>query len=311
MKAIICRAYGPPEVLTVAEVPTPTNKDDEVLIRVRASAVTQSDIFIRGSKLPLRMKVLMRLMIGIRSPRQPVLGLVLAGEVIKTGEKIRRFKPGDRVYGLTGFTFGSYAEYKCMKETDSTRGCLALMPESMGYEDATTAAYGGLLALQYLERGKIQPGHRVLIYGASGTTGTTAVQLAKHFGAWVTAVCSTRNIDLVRSLGADQVIDYTQTHEIPDGMEFDFILDAVGGMKTSRLKKSCKKALVSGGRYVSIDDGALKLVSDRLVKIAQWVDEGHLKPFTEKVYTMENIVEAHRYVESGHKRGGVSIRIGK
>lgn len=165
MKAVLCTKYGPPDVLELHDVDNPVLKDDEVLIRVFATAVTASDLYIRGTRIPVKFMVPMRLMVGLTKPRKPVLGLVLAGEIAFAGKNITRFSKGDRVYGMTGFGFGAYAEYKCLRETDSTYGCLANMPSSMTYNEATAAVYGGLLALQQLEKGNIQPGHKVLIYG--------------------------------------------------------------------------------------------------------------------------------------------------
>ena len=168
MRAIVCPRYGGPEVLEMREVERPSSKDDEVCIRIMATAVTASDIFIRGSDIPLRFRIPMRLMLGITRPRQQIIGLVLAGEIAEVGRNAVRFKPGDQVYGLTGFGLGAYAEYKCMKETDSKRGCLALKPANLTYQESTVAAYGGLLALQFMKRGGIQPGQRVLVYGDRG-----------------------------------------------------------------------------------------------------------------------------------------------
>ena len=250
-------------------------------------------------------------MIGLTKPRKSIIGLVLAGEIESIGKNVKRFKTGDQVYGLTGFGLGAYAEYKCMQETDSMHGCLALKPTNITYEEATVAAYGGLLALQYLEKGNIQRGQKVLIYGASGTSGTTAVQLAKYFGAEVTGVCSTTNLELVKSLGADAVIDYTKKDSVNLIIgQYDFILDAVGKIKTSELKKACKKALAPGGKYVSIDDGSLKLQSERLTLLKELIEAGHFKPVIDRCYPLEEIVEAHRYVGKGHKKGGVVITVG-
>jgi len=309
MKAVICTKYGPPEVLQIKEVEKPTPKDNEVLIKIKATAVTASDIFIRGCQVSIQYWIPMRLMIGLTKPRNPIIGLVLAGEIESAGKDIKRFKPGDQVFGITGFGLGAYTEYKCMQETDSTYGCLALKPTNISYEEATMAAYGGLLAFQYLGKGNIQPGHRVLIYGASGASGTIAVQLARFLGAEVTAVCSTTNLELVKSLGADKVIDYTVEDSLNPGEKFDFILDAVGKNKTSKLKKACKRALVPGGKYVSIDDGALMLDSKRLALIKNLVEAGHIKPVIDRTYPLEQIVEAHRYVGKGHKKGGVAITV--
>ena len=309
MKAVICTKYGPPEVLHIREVEKPTPKDNEVLIKIYATAVTASDIFIRSSDLPVQFLIPLRLMLGLTKPRKSIIGLVLAGEIESTGKSIKRFKTGDQVYGLTGFGLGAYAEYKCMKEIDSMHGCLALKPTNISYEEATVAAYGGLLAFQYIENGNIQRGQNVLIYGASGSSGTTAIQYAKYLGAKVTAVCSTTNLDLVKSLGADTIIDYTKVDVIDSGVQYDFILDAVGKMKTSKLKEACKKALAHGGKYVSIDDGNLLLDSKRLAFIKELIEAGHIKPVIDKCFQFEDIVEAHRYVGKGHKKGGVVIKI--
>jgi NADPH:quinone reductase-like Zn-dependent oxidoreductase len=311
MKAIAYTKYGPPEVLKMKEVEKPAPKDDEVLIKIFATAVTASDIFIRGSQIPIQFWIPMRIMLGLTKPRKSIIGLVLAGIIESVGKNVKRFKPGDQVYGLTGFGLGAYAEYKCMKETDSTYGCLALKPNNLSYEEATVAAYGGLLAFQYMEKGNIQRGQKVLIYGASGTSGTTAVQYAKYLGAEVTGVCSTSNLELVKSLGADSVIDYTKKDSINLIKQYDFILDAVGKIKTSELKEACKKALTPKGKYVSIDDGKLILDSNRLALIKELVETGHIKPVVDRSYPLEQIVEAHEYVEKGHKKGGVAITICK
>jgi len=309
MKAIICKKYGEPEVLKLEEVPKPTPNDNEVCVKIHATAVTNSDIFIRGSKLPFPIIIPFRLMIGFTRPRKSIIGLVFSGEIESIGKNIKRFKPGDNVFGLTGFNLGAYAEYMCMKETDSMSGCISIKPNNISHEDATMAAYGGLLAFQYLEKGNIQKGQKVLIYGASGTSGTLALQIAKHLGAIVTGVCSTSNLEMVKNLGADYVIDYTKQDSVPEGVYYDFMLDSVGKMKTSKLKNACKKALSPNGKYVSIDNGDLKLDSQRLNKIKEFVEFGHIKPILDKIYHLEEIVEAHRYVEKGHKKGGVAITV--
>ena len=311
MRAIICTRYGPPEVLQLREVEKPTPKDDEVLVKIHATAVTASDIFIRGSQIPIQFLIPMRLYIGLTRPRKSIIGLVLAGEIESIGKDVERFRIGDQVYGLTGFGLGAYAEYKCMKETDSTHGCLAIKPVNTSYEEATVAAYGGLLAFQYVEKGNIQHGQKVLIYGASGTSGTMAVQLANYLGARVTGVCSSTNLELVKSLGAEAVIDYTKVNTLDPGVQYDFILDAVGKAKTSKLKVACKKALAPKGKYVSIDDGSLMLDSKRLASIKELVEAGHIKPIIDKCFRFEEIVEAHRYVGKGHKRGGVAVSIAR
>jgi NADPH:quinone reductase-like Zn-dependent oxidoreductase len=310
MKAIACTRYGPPEVLQLVEAQVPVPKRDQVRIKIHATAVTASDIFIRGSEIPLRYRIPMRLMMGVTRPRRPIIGLVLAGEIESVGGDIRRFRPGDRVYGLTGFDLGAYAEYACMRETDSTHGCLAIKPANVSYEAATAAAYGGLLATQYLEQGRLERGQHVLIYGASGTAGTTAVQLAKHLGARVTGVCGPANLELIRSLGADAVIDYTAAQAAPRGERYDLVLDAVGKYKTSPLKKACRKALSAQGTYVSIDDGPLQLRSARLTALKELIEAGHVKAVVDRIFPLERIVDAHRYVAGGHKIGGVAITVG-
>jgi NADPH:quinone reductase-like Zn-dependent oxidoreductase len=309
MKAVICKKYGEPEVLKLEEVPKPIPNDNEICVKIHATAVTNSDIFIRGSKLPFPIIIPFRLMIGITRPRKSIIGLVFSGEIESNGKNIKRFRPGDNVFGLTGFNLGAYAEYMCMKETDSMHGCLSIKPHNISHEEATMAAYGGLLAFQYLEKGSIKKNQKVLIYGASGTTGTIAIQVAKHLGAEVTGVCSTSNLEMVKNLGANFVIDYTKQDLIPDGEYYDFILDAVGKMKASKIKIACKKALSPNGKYVSIDDGDLKLDSQRLNKIKEFVESGYIKPVLDKTYTLDEIVEAHKYVEKGHKKGGVAITV--
>lgn len=309
MKAILCTRYGEPEVLKMAEVPKPVPKDSQICVKIHATAVTASDIFIRSSDLPLRFKIPMRLYMGILKPRRSILGLVFAGVVDSIGKNVRRFKPGDPVYGLTGFRLGTYAEYTCIPEKDSTHGACSIKPANIGFEEATMVAYGGLLALQFLEKGNIKQGQQVLIYGASGTSGTFAVQIAKHWGAEVTGVCSGKNAEMVRNLGADHIIDYTKQDTVPEGTHYDFMLDAAGKMKSSPLKTACKNALSPLGKYASIDDGSLKLSSPRLDQIRDLVEAGIIKPVLDKIFTLEEIVEAHRYVEKGHKKGGVAVRV--
>lgn len=311
MTAAVCDRYGPPEALRICQVPRPSPRPDEVRIRILASAVTASDIFIRSAHVRAGLQIPFRLMMGLTRPRHPIIGFVFSGVVDETGAKTTRFQPGDEVYGGTGFRLGAYAEYRCMIESDSKmHGCLARKPRNLSHEEATAAAYGGLLALQYVDKSRIQAGDDVLVYGASGTSGTLAVQYAKSLGARVTGVCSTRNIDLVRSLGADEVLDYTRVDAPPSGSAYDLMLDSVGGAKTSRLKDACKRALAPGGRYVSIDDGDLELSSARLEQLTGLVESGTLSPVVGATYSLDDIVDAHRAVEGGHKRGGVAVTIG-
>ena len=311
MKAVFCDRYGGPDVLRFGEAEKPEPKDDEMLVRIRASAVTMSDIYIRSLKVSFPYSIVMRFVVGMRGPRQPIIGIVYSGTVEHAGSAIRRFRAGDEVYGMTGFHFSCYAEYTCVTETDSPkRGCVALKPENASHEEATAAAYGGLLAFQAMEKGHIGEGSKVLIYGASGTTGTVALQRAKSLGAEVTAVCGPKNIDFVKSLGADRVLDYTK-----DGAEaleeaYDFVLDAVGKSRTSALKKAARKHLAPGGAYSSIDDGSLQLSSPRLEAVREAVESGAVKPILDRTFALEDIRAAHEYVGAEHKRGGVAVTVG-
>lgn len=307
MKAIICKKYGPPENLEIVEYKDPKPKDDEVLIKIYATSVTNSDIFIRSSNVPLSLLIPFRLMIGISKPRNEIIGEVFAGIIEEVGTKIKRIRTGDQVYGLTGMSLGAYADYKCMKEKDSKKGCIAIKPSNISFVEATAAAYGGLLAFQYLEKGNIKPNQKVLIYGASGTTGTIAIQYAKNLGAEVTGVCSSKNIDFVKSIGADKVLDYTKQNSQTELEVYEVILDCVGKAKNSALKEASKKALSKYGKYISIDDGALICSSDRLSKIKELVENNSIKPINDRCYNFDQIIDAHKYVELGHKRGNVAI----
>jgi len=309
MKAIMCTKYGSPEVLQLVEAKKPEPKDDEVLIKIYATAVTASDIYIRSGRVKWSMMIPFRMMMGLIGPRNPIIGEVLCGEIQAIGKEIKRFRPGDRVYGLTGFSLGAYAEYKCMKENDSVNGCISLKPKNITFEEATMAAYGGLLAFQFMEKANIQRGHEVLIYGASSTTGIIAIQFARSLGARVTAICSASNIEMVKSLGTDAAIDYTKQDALDPQMKFDFIFDAVGRNKSSELKKSLCRNLIANGTEASIDDENLKLDSKRLDLVRNLIETGHIKPFIDRVYQFDELAEAHEYVGKGHKKGGVAITV--
>jgi NADPH:quinone reductase-like Zn-dependent oxidoreductase len=309
MKAIICTKYGPPDVLKIVEYNKPEPKDDEVLIKIYAASVTNSDIFIRSSNIPLKMRIPMRLMLGITRPRTAIIGEVLSGEIEQVGSKVTRFHVGDQVYGLTGFSLGAYADYKCMREIDSKQGCIALKPKNISFEEATAAAYGGLLAFQFLEKGNLRPKQKVLIYGASGTSGTIAIQYAKYLGAEVTGVCSTKHAQFVKNLGADKTLDYTNQDSVSKLEKYDFVLDCVGKRKTSELKEVCKRSISNKAKFVSIDDGALVLNSERLNKIRELIESKRIKPVNDKIYPFEQIVVAHKYVELGHKKGNVAVTV--
>jgi NADPH:quinone reductase-like Zn-dependent oxidoreductase len=303
MRAIICTKYGPPEVLQLQEVEKPTPKNNEVLIKIFATAVTASDCIVRGYKVPIAFWIPMALAVGFPKPRQPILGMVLAGEVESAGNDVKSFKKGDPVFGFDRFAFGAYAEYKCIPE----EGLLAMKPTNVNYKEAAAVPYGGLLALHYLKKGNIQSGQNVLIYGASGANGTAAIQLAKYFGAKVTGVCSTANLELVKSLGTDTVIDYTKEDFTNRGELYDFIFNAVGKRKA---KLQCEKALTPNGKHITIDDGSPKLHIEDLLLLKELVEAGKVKPVIDRCYPLEQMVEAHRYVEQGHKKGNVVIAIG-
>ncbi len=303
MKAIVCTKYGPPDVLQLQDVAKPAPKNNEVLIKIFATAVTASDCIVRGFKVPIIFWIPMALAVGFPKPRQSILGMVLAGEVESAGKHVKSFKEGDRVFGFDRFVFGTYAEYKCIPE----KGMLAIKPTNVNYEEAAAVPYGGLLALHYLKKGNIQSGQNVLIYGASGANGTAAVQLAKYFGAKVTGVCSTTNLELVKSLGADTVIDYTKEDFTNRGELYDFIFNAVGKRKA---KLQCKRALTPNGKYITIDDGSPKLHFEDLLLLKELVEAGKIKPVIDRLYPLEQMAEAHRYVDKGHKKGNVVITVG-
>ena len=307
MKAAVCRRYGPPEVLRIADVPRPVPADDEILVRVRASSVNSSDWYVRSGvrRSPLAVQVPFRLLVGLRRPRQPILGLVLAGEVVETGSAVTAFRAGERVWAFTKLRFGAYAEYACVKEHST----VAAAPANASDEDAAAMLYGGMMAMHYLRPGRLGPGQRVLVYGASGAVGTAAVQLATHAGADVVGVCGPANADLVASLGATRVLDYTSSDALPAGMAFDLVLDAVGKRRTSALKAACRRALAPGGRYVSVDDGTPDFPASDLARLAQLADDRVIEPVVDRVYPLEWIAEAHRYVEADHKRGNVVVTL--
>jgi NADPH:quinone reductase-like Zn-dependent oxidoreductase len=307
MKAAICTSYGPPEVLVLRNVEKPRPRADEVLVRTHASTVNSSDWFIRSGipNHPAFQRLMMKLMIGLFRPRHEILGLILAGEVVEVGADVKRFQVGDRVFAFTKFHLGAYAEYTCLRETST----VGLAPVCLSFDEVAAITYGGLLALHYLRKGALTPGMHVLLYGASSAVGTAALQLAKQLGAEVTAVCGGDNAELVRGLGADHVLDYTREVRPPEGASYDLVLDTVGKRKTSALRTACEHALRPRGRVLSVDDGTPELSQADLAQLKDLAERGVIKPVIDRRYALEDIVEAHRYVEQGHKKGNVVVTI--
>ncbi|OQR58526.1 NAD(P)-dependent alcohol dehydrogenase [Bacillus sp. CDB3] len=301
MKAIICTKYGPPNVLKLQDVKKPTPKKNEVLVKIHATSVTTGDCRMRSFTSPLLFWIPMRIILGFRKPRKPILGVELSGEIEEIGTDVTQFKKGDQVFALTGLNVGSYAEYTCVHES----GLIALKPTNVTYEEAAVIPFGGTSALHFLRKGHIRKGQQVLIYGASGSVGTAAVQLAKYFGATVTAVCSNSNFELVKSLGADKVIDYTKEDFTQRDERYDIIFDAVGKIK----KSYCKKALNTNGKYVSVNGTMAKVSKEDMLLLKMLTEEEKLKPVIDKTYPLEEISKAHTYVETGHKKGNVSITL--
>lgn len=323
MKAVVYENYGSPGVLELREVAKPTPKDDEVLVKVSATTVTVADSRLRSFTVPLSYWIPARLTLGVRKPKQTILGAEMAGVVESVGKAVTRFKPGDQVFASTlEHGFGAYAEYRCLPE----EGLLALKSSHLTDEQAAALPIGGRTALYFLREAEIQPGQKVLIYGASGSVGTFAVQLAKYFGAEVTGVCSTANLEMVKALGADKVIDYTQEDFTKNGVTYDVIFDAVGKapypgcLRTLKVDGTYLQAVSSPGISLRMRWAALtsskKLVgggpppkSEDLAFLQELVEAGKLKPVIDRCYPLDQIVEAHRYVDTGHKKGNVVIAV--
>jgi len=324
MKAVICTKYGPPEVLRLEEVEKPAPKDNEILVRIRATAVTSGDVRIRSFNVPLLPWLPFRLALGLRGPRRKILGVDLAGEVEAAGKDVTPFKEGDRVFGAAGVGFGAYAEYKCLPED----AVLAPMPDGLSFEEAAAVFFGGHSALYFLRKGKVREGQEVAVYGASGAVGTSAVQLAKHFGAMVTGICSEANAELVKSLGAERVVDYTKEDFTQAGRTYDVIFDTVGRSPFS----GCLRALKKGGVYLravhmtvgpvvrglwtnltsrkKVLGGVAPERREDLLFLRDLLEARKIRPVIDRTYPLERIVEAHRYVGQGHKKGSVVIAVG-
>ena len=334
MKAIVWTEYGPPEVLQLKEVERPIPKDNEVRIRIYATTVTTGDCEQRSLNLPIWYRLVMRAVVGLKRPtRITILGMELAGEIESVGKEVRRFREGDQVFAATGFLgMGGCAEYICLPE-EPEEGALATKPANMTYEEAAAVPVGGLEALGFLRQGNIQSGQKVLINGAGGTIGPFAVQLAKYFGARVTGVDSTGKLDMLRRIGADQVIDYTQEDYAKSGETYDFILDVVGKGSFSGSIRSLKK----NGRYLIANPGLSQMIRRRwtsmtsslpgrqtgkevifgaaypktedLVFLKELIEAGKIESVLDRRYPLEQVAEAHRYVEAGQKTGNVIITV--
>jgi NADPH:quinone reductase-like Zn-dependent oxidoreductase len=300
MKAIVATKYGGPEVLQLKEVQKPTPKDNEILIKVHATTVSAGDFRMRSFTVPPMFWIPARITLGLTKPKQPIYGMELAGEVESIGKDVTRFKVGDQVFASTlTEKFGGYAEYKCLPE----KAMVTIKPANISFEEAAALPIGATTALRLLRKGNIQHGQKVLIYGASGSVGTYAIQLAKHFGAEVTGVCSTANLEMVKSLGADQVIDYTKDDFSSREGRHDVIFDTLGKFPKSQYSK----VLAPNGIFITMAKLDSKESMDNLIFIRDLTEAGKIKAVIDRCYRLEDMVEAHRYVDSRHKKGNVVI----
>jgi len=303
MKAIVATKFGGPDVLQLREVQKPSPKDNEILIKVHATTVSAGDSRMRSLNVPPLFWLPARLTLGFTKPKHPIYGMELAGEVETVGKEVTRFKPGDQVFASTlTENFGAHAEYKCLPE----KAMVAIKPANITYEEAAAFPIAATTALRLLRKGNIQRGQKILIYGASGSVGTYAIQLAKHFGADVTGVCSTANLEMVKSLGADRVMDYTKEDFSARQERYDVIFDTVGKFP----KSEYSKALTPNGTYVTIARLDSKESIENLFFIKELIEAGEIKAVIDRCYPLEQMVEAHRYVDTGHKRGNVVITVG-
>lgn len=306
MKAAIYEKYGPPEVLSLKEIEKPVPKDNEILVKVHATTVAAGDIRMRAFKVPTKFWLLMRLALGLTGPKNKVLGMEVSGVVETIGKGVEKFRVGDEVFAATGFG-GGYAEYICLPETEVVGRVVievAKKPINLTFEEAAAVPIGGMTALAFLRKANIKNGQKVLVYGASGSVGTYAVQLAKNYGAQVTGVCSAANLELVKSLGADIVIDYAKEDFTTNGQSYDLVFDAVGKISRSHSKGS----LTENGVFLSTW-GSGGMEPNDLSTLSRLIEVGKLKAVIDRTYPLEQIVEAHRYVETGHKKGNVVITV--
>jgi NADPH:quinone reductase-like Zn-dependent oxidoreductase len=306
MKAAIYKKYGPPEVLTLKEIEKPIPKDNEVLIKIHATTVAAGDIRMRGFKVPPALWLLSRLALGITGPKRKILGMEISGVIESVGISVEKFRVSDEVLAATGFG-GGYAEYVCLPDTDLVGRVViqvAKKPSNLTLEQAAAVPIGAMTALAFLRKANVKKGQKVLVYGASGSVGTYAVQLAKYYGAEVTGVCSASNLELVKSLGADVVIDYTKEDFAKNCQKYDFVFDAVGKISRSKAKDS----LTGNGVFLSTW-GSGGMEPNDLSTLSGLIEAGKLKVVVDRQYPLEQIVEAHRYVEAGHKKGNVVITL--
>lgn len=323
MKAIVCERYGPPDVLQLKEIEKPTPKENELLVRVRATTVTAADYRIRGFNVPPLFWLPARMALGFTKPKNSILGMELSGEVEAVGKEVKSFEVGDLVFGSSGFGSGAYCEYVCLPEKKN----VVMKPANMSFEEAAAIPFGGITALSFLrDKGKIQSGQKILINGASGGVGTASVQIAKNFGAEVTGVCSTANLDMVKSLGADRVIDYTKEDFTRNTDAFDIVFDTVGKTTFSR----CKRILKEKGIYlvaVTGLKGLIQILWTRMVGskkaigglatakpgdlnfLKELIEAGKFRTVIDRKYPFEQMAEAHRYAEKGHKKGNVVVTL--
>lgn len=304
MRAVICNAYGPPEVLTIQEVVKPVPKNKEVLVKVMATAVNSGDSRIRGLMVGGFMRIIMRIVLGFRGPRNPILGLVLSGVIEDVGKDVTKFKIGDEVFASTGFKMGANAQYIAL----SDKSTVLLKPQNASFEEAAAIIFGGNSAIHFLNKAGIasKSNQDVLIFGATGSVGSAAVEIAKHFHAKVTSICSEAGVELCTKLGSDEIIVYTQSDFTKMDRKFDIIFDAVGKIK----KKDCLHLLKPGGKYVSVDSmDVAKETTDQMELLRDLFEQDKLHANIDKIYPLEEIVEAHRYVDTGRKKSNVIIKI--